>query len=613
MRADVVIVGGGIAGMSAATAAAWSGKSVLLIEKSSSLGGTARYANGSIWVPNNHLAKEKGIFHPPESDLDFLLSECWPDFQHSLELRGVDPNEFHRTKTYIDKASKVVLDLDTSGVLNFTQLEKIFTTFFFSKVDSETAATAALANHHVALSPEKVHHAATASWDYKWDNPHNITPYGKHIWASFDLRATAKYFGKGLRQHWLEILRNYLSIRSLSSLADQLVKLPTKFWGMGHGLILSEKFHRHLRKTHVDIRLEHDCVGVEVKDQRVTAVLLNAVGSSETIRCEVGHAAIFGSGCSTQRLISGEQPRHAPIRSTCVAGASDGIALILFKDLDVKIDAIPKPLLAQSVFQLAQKGSGVSQEPVFFLYGDSFFVVDRLGKRLMNEKLNYHERASFHLQDPDKEFLFLVCDKRFMERNWGFGISLPFDRSLILEGNSFPDLQAKVDKIFEDEAVDFRLSEDFSDNVLQTLLNFNQYAQQGYDPEYDRGANAYDILGFPKPDKDHKSPSRAMEPLVGEKFYLCIYNLSAFSTHGGLICDHNSKVLRKNDAPWENLYSVGACSASFLNGRYPAHGLSIGSSLVFGYLAGLHATNNLRRLDAAGGVRCSPEVPQSTR
>ena len=601
MRADVVIVGGGIAGLSAATAAAWSGKSVLLIEKSASLGGTARYANGSIWVPNNHLASEKGIFHPPESDLDFLLSECWPEFQRSLELRGVDPNEFHRTKTYIDKASKVVRDLDISGVLNFTQLEKIFAAFFFSKVDSEAAATAALAHHHVALSPEKIRHAATASWDYKWDNPHNISPYGKHIWASFDLRATAKYFGIGLRKHWRDILRNFISIRSFSSLADQFVKLPTKFWGMGHGLILSEKLHRHLKKNkNVEILLEHDCVGVEVQDQRVTTVLLNAVGSSKTIRCEVGQAAIFGSGCFTQRLICGERPSDVPIRSTCVAGTSDGSALTIFKDLDVKIDAIPKPLLTQGVFQLTQKGFGVSREPVFFLYGDSFFVVDRYGKRLMNEKLNYHERASFHLQDPDKEFLFLICDKRFVERGWGFGIGLPFDRSFILESDSFSNLQAKVDKVFEDEAVAFRLSENFSDNVLQTLHNFNQYAHQGHDPEYGRGANAYDVLGFPKPDSDHKSPSRTMEPLKGEKFYLCIYNLSAFSTHGGLKCDQHSRVLRKNDAPWENLYSAGSCSASFLNGCYPAHGLSIGSSLVFGYLAGLHATNNLCRLDSAG-------------
>lgn len=602
MKADVVIVGGGIAGLSAATAAAWSGKSVLLIEKSASLGGTARYANGSLWIPNNHLAHQKGIFHPPESDLDFVLSECWPGFQRSAEFRGVDPNEFHKTKTYIDMASKVVRDFDACGILNFTQLEKIFNTFFFSKVDSEAAATVALSNQHVALSPEIVCHAAAASWDYKWDNPYNIVPYGKHIWAGFDIRATAKYFGKGLKQHWRNILKSFFSIRSFSSLSDQLVKLPTKFWGMGHGLILSEKLHRHLKKTHVEVLLEHDCVGVEVQERRVTAVLLNAAGRSETIRCEVGHAAIFASGCFTQQVISGERQIEAPIRSTCVADTSDGSALKLFRDIDVRVDVTPKPLLAQTVFQLAQQGSGVSREPVFFLYGDSFFVVDRYGKRLMNEKLNYHERASFHLHDPDKEFLFLICDRRFVERSWGFGISLPFDRSLILEGTSFSELQDKVDKVFEDEEVEFRLSEKFSDNLLQTLQSFNQYAREGHDPEYGRGTNAYDVLGFPKPDRDHKSPSRTMEPLIGEKFYLCIYSLSAFTTHGGLVCDKNSRVLRKNDEPWENLYSAGASSASFLNGCYPAHGLSIGNSLVFGYLAGLHATNNLHRLDAGGEV-----------
>ncbi|MFX0543820.1 FAD-dependent oxidoreductase [Roseovarius sp. S4756] len=596
-RADVVIIGGGIAGLSAATAAAWSGKSVLLIEKSPLLGGTARYANGSIWVPNNHLANKKGIFHSPENELDFLLSECWPNYQHSLDLRGVDPNEFHRTKTYIDQASKVIRDLDTSGVLKFTQLEKIFRAFFFSKADSETAVTRALADLDFELTPREISSAAVASWDYKWNNPYNITPYGKHIWANFDLRVTAKYFGRSIRQHWRNIFNQFFSIRSFSSLVDQLVKLPTKFWGMGHGLTLSEKLHRHLKKTDVEILLEHDCVGIEVQGKTVVAVLLNEVGSSETIRCAVGQAAIFGTGCFTQRLICGEHPSKLPIKSTCVAETSDGSALKLFDDLDVKIETTPKPLLSQTVFQLAQKGSGVSHEPVFFLYGDSFFVVDRCGKRLMNEKLNYHERASYHLEDPDKEFLFLVCDKRFVERAWGFGISLPFDQSLLLESDNFFDLRDKVDKVFEREAVEFRLSDEFPDNLLHTLHRFNQYASQGHDPEYGRGSNAYDVLGFPKPDRDHKSPSRSMEPLRGDKFYLCIYSLSAFSTHGGLACDQHSRVLRKNDVPWENLYSVGSSSASFLNGHYPAHGLSIGSSLVFGYLAGLHATNNLPKLD----------------
>jgi 3-oxosteroid 1-dehydrogenase len=57
---DVVVLGSGIAGLSAVLAAHETGFSALLIEKADKLGGTTADSYGLIWVGNNHIMREAG-------------------------------------------------------------------------------------------------------------------------------------------------------------------------------------------------------------------------------------------------------------------------------------------------------------------------------------------------------------------------------------------------------------------------------------------------------------------------------------------------------------------------------------------------------------------------
>lgn len=58
---DVIVVGSGGAGMTAATVAATHGLDVLLVEKTPYFGGTTALSGGGIWVPCSPQAKEAGI------------------------------------------------------------------------------------------------------------------------------------------------------------------------------------------------------------------------------------------------------------------------------------------------------------------------------------------------------------------------------------------------------------------------------------------------------------------------------------------------------------------------------------------------------------------------
>ena len=57
---DVVVVGGGVAGMSAAIAAHDAGARTLLLEASETLGGTASWSGGAVWIPLNHHLQASG-------------------------------------------------------------------------------------------------------------------------------------------------------------------------------------------------------------------------------------------------------------------------------------------------------------------------------------------------------------------------------------------------------------------------------------------------------------------------------------------------------------------------------------------------------------------------
>src|SRR5712692_9684826 len=55
---DVVVLGSGAAGLTAALVAAIEGLRAIVIEKSPWIGGTTALSAGSVWVPNTHLAPD---------------------------------------------------------------------------------------------------------------------------------------------------------------------------------------------------------------------------------------------------------------------------------------------------------------------------------------------------------------------------------------------------------------------------------------------------------------------------------------------------------------------------------------------------------------------------
>ena len=77
---DVLVVGTGASGMSAAVTAAYQGIKVLVVDKAPVYGGTTARSGGWLWIPGTKLAKEQGIVEPAGAARAYLQHEATTHF-----------------------------------------------------------------------------------------------------------------------------------------------------------------------------------------------------------------------------------------------------------------------------------------------------------------------------------------------------------------------------------------------------------------------------------------------------------------------------------------------------------------------------------------------------
>ena len=72
---DVLVIGSGAGGLSAAVTAAWHGLDVIVAEKEDVCGGASAWSGGWMWIPRNPLALRAGIVEDEDAPRTYLKHE----------------------------------------------------------------------------------------------------------------------------------------------------------------------------------------------------------------------------------------------------------------------------------------------------------------------------------------------------------------------------------------------------------------------------------------------------------------------------------------------------------------------------------------------------------
>lgn len=543
---DVIVIGAGAGGMTAACVAAAEGLATLLIEKADRVGGTTSVSGGMVWVPANAKMRAAGLTDSLE--------------QARLYLSHTVPGDFHR------------------------ELREVFLTRAPEAIEYLEAHTA------LALKPVMFYP------DYYPDLP-GATLGGRVLEpVPFDGRELGRHFGLlrpplpefmlfgGMMVDRADIPHFRTAWRSLPS-ALRVARVVARHardrlsFDRGAHLVLGNALAARLLKSVVtlDVKLRTltQVASLAMEGGRVAGVTL-ADGTHLCARRGVVLAA--GGFSNDAELRARYLPAETgPSSAACSTNSGDGLRLGLAAGgCMVEENTNNAYWTPVSRFRRADGTSAVYPHTVTDRGKPGFIAVDRLGQRFTNEAVSYHEfvQAMFRAHAIPA---FLICDRAGVWK-YGLGAVKPFTPSLgAYTASGYLARGASIRALAGALGIDPAALE-------ATVLRYNEDARTGVDQAFRKGGNPYGkYLG----DAGH-TPNPCMAPIERGPFYAVALYPGDLGTAAGLRTNVHAQVLDAAGAPIAGLYACGNDMNTIMNGGYPGPGITLGPALTFGYIAGRH-------------------------
>jgi 3-oxosteroid 1-dehydrogenase len=569
---DIVIVGSGGAAFAAAVTAKHLGSDVVMLEKGAYLGGTTLVSGGTLWMPNNSAMREEGLEDPREDAIKYMARHWFPaQYDPDAEQLGLSDHDFAMVSAYYD------LSAESSDVIQ------------------EAGAQSWLVSGQSGPTGDLI------QTDYMAHFQENVAPVGRSINAKD---------ADGNRGNGGTLIQNYQA------------------WAEQNGV----EIRLHHRVERVVLNDQGDVIGVEVSvtDPESTATpnpetsddatpgpvpegtpelaATPVAPTTQTLAIRARKGVIFGSGGFAR---NDDMMRHfmqAPYFGGCSAPTNEGDLIRISSAVGAKLGNLHNVWRNEGIYEQAIANSG-AYNCVWFYSGDSFLIVNKEGRRFVNEKANYQDRPMPHF-DWDANLgvwknliTYMVYDER-VSQNWAGWFPFPEDSATapyVVSGETLEELAAAIQERVASipQIVDaLGLGEDFTANLVDEVAKFNEYARTGEDLDFQRGAHPYDTdvpYGpvVPEPTIEYPSadqPNVAMYPLSDEgPYYAFIMAASAVDTNGGPVINTAGQILNWSGEPVPGLYGAGNCVATPSVNAYSGAGQTLGHCTIWGYAAAKHA------------------------
>jgi succinate dehydrogenase/fumarate reductase flavoprotein subunit len=554
---DAVVLGAGAGGMTAAAVAAAEGLRVLLIEKSTQIGGTTAVSGGMVWIPANAKMRVAGLVDSLHRARDYLR-QCVPG-NFNENLRSVFLASGDAAIAHLEQRTSVRF----RPVVNYPD--------YYPDLPGATAGGRVL---------EPV--------------PFDGRKLGKHFRL---LRPPLPEFMlfSGMMVDRADIPHFRSAGRSLRS-ATRVARLIARYaWqrlsadrgtSLYLGNALAARLLHSLLQLDVEVALRSEVAGLIYENDKVAGVTLaharNGDAGTKHIRAKRGVVLATGGFSHDQQMRARYLPAGAgTLSAACADNTGDGLRLGTSAGGRMcEENADPAFWTPVSRFRRRDGSQGVFPHTVTDRGKPGVIAVNRRGRRFTNEAQSYHEfvRAMFRGDNEGSCVpAYLICDRRFLWR-YGLGAVKPFSwlvgehvrRGYLVPGQTISALAGAL-------GID-------AERLESTVARYNEDAREGIDREFGRGSDVYQrYLG----DADHK-PNPCVAPIEHPPFYAVAVYPGDLGTATGLLTDENAQVLDHAGTPIGNLYACGNDMNSIMNGAYPGPGITLGPALTFGYLAGKH-------------------------
>ena len=550
---DLVVVGSGAGGLSAAVTAAHLGLDVVVVEKHAQFGGTTAWSGGWMWLPRNPLAVAAGIDEEIEEPRRYL--------QHLLGAH-FDAARIDAFLAHAPAAVQFHLDHTALRFIDGNAVPDFHGNAPGARAGGRAVCAAPFDGRRLGA-----HLASLRA-------PHDLLSFlGMGIGGGADLRHFLRasrapdsffYVAKRIVRHAFDVLRH----------------------GRGSVLMGGNALAAALLKSALDrgVKLfaSHGAMRLLVEGGRVVGAEIQTPNGARTIRARRGvvlAAGGFAHDAARQQSLHAEHASAAPPENT-----GDGLRLAEAASARIDVGAQAVAWAPVSLVPCRDGSAGVF--PHLVERGKpGLIAVARDGQRFVNESGDYFSfmRALFaHCarQLPNEPVqAWLLADRRF-QRRFGLGHSKP--RPLPL-GPSLRSGYLKRGDSIEELGRECGID---AGALLRTVTAYNVHAAAGHDPQFNRGATPYERI---QGDAEHRGPNPCIAPIVQAPFYAVRVVPGSLGTFAGIATNEHAQALDAQGRAIDGLYACGNDMASAMGGHYPSGGITLGPALTFGYLLAHHA------------------------
>lgn len=551
IECDVLIVGSGIGGLTAALAARVAGLRPLLIEKQHLIGGSSALSGGVLWLPNNPLMIRERIHDSRDAALTYLGNFVADD----------DPGStIARREAFVDGIAPVVALLEARGI----PLRRCAGySDYYDTLPGGNAAGRSVETHLFDAN-------LLGSWRKRL-RPQSLPVLARASEAAELSQMGASWDGKvKLAQVLLRSVKGRLAGRSMLSAGAAL---------QGRMLLAALQLG-------CDIRTNAGLVELSTGKGRINGGLVDFDGWKRRVNANYGVIVASGgfSHNADMRRIW-QDPALDPDWSHANPGDT-GEALIAMSEAGAALGRMNEAWWVMG-FEHGRRGAAGAtpakpapgNQIVPELHKPHIILVDRAGRRFVNEAASYMEvgRACIARNHTIPAIpAWAILDARH-RRRYAFGFALPglTPGAWLRDGDMVKD--ATLDGLARKCGID-------PGGLEATVTRWNTMAMRGKDEDFGKGASAYNRYYG---DAGH-DPNPCMGTIAKPPFYAAPLVPGDVGTCGGVLTDQHARVKRADGSVIPGLYATGNCAAPIAGAHYIGAGQSIGSSAVFGMIAIRH-------------------------